>query len=262
MRFGWRASMLCVVLALLALLCNMPRTRSAAIEWTPSLEFQLFGAQRERLAVDAPCRAVSVGGGWGKHFVCERAYEEPCAFYSFGIASDWSFDADLARRTGCQGFAFDPSVAHSTALAPNVTFMQVAARSLEADAWTIVTTLPALRRWLRHDRMAVLKMDCEGCEFGIAEDVENESPAFWSTVDQFAVEVHLPRFFMRTPRHMHNWALLLRQLRVAGLKLVHADITGCHPDHERSGCLPELVDAGYPCKVGQMCQNFAFAKSI
>ena len=226
--------------------------------WTPALEFREFRTQLE--LKNPPCKPIEYGTGWGKHHLCQRIYRQPCVFYSFGVADDYTFDADLAKRSGCLGFAFDPSVSHKTQLVTGVLFMQAAARQLEHSDSAIVTTIPALRAWLRHEAIAVLKMDAEGSEFALAEDIINEEPEFFRRVDQFAVEVHLPMAFMATATHMENWALLLRLLRLGGLRLAHAAMTSCHPNHEKTGCLPELLEAGYSCVEKQMCQNFLFAR--
>ena len=218
-----------------------------------------------------PCQKQLFGQGWGGHALCtygngERMSRDPqrCFFYSFGISNDYTFDRDLAGR-GCTGYALDPSVTYPSRLLPGVQFMEVAATALDDGKpvpWTTVSSVPSLMRWLRHDRVTVLKMDCEGCEFAIAEDVLREDPMMFHRVDQYAVEVHVPQRFMATPRHVHNYAVLLRLLREAGLVLVEAAMSGCSPDDESTGCLPVLAEAGYPCAIGKfvMCQNFLFAR--
>ena len=42
----------------------------------------------------------------------------------------------------------------------------------------------ALRRALGHPHLAVLKMDCEGCEFTLARDILAHDPLFFGRVDQ------------------------------------------------------------------------------
>ena len=49
-------------------------------------------------------------GGWE---ICDDQGvrpEPPCIIYSFGIATDWTFDDDASRVYGCHVFAFDPSI--------------------------------------------------------------------------------------------------------------------------------------------------------
>ena len=40
-------------------------------------------------------------------------------------------------------------------------------------------------------------MDCEGCEYSLYADTVANNPLFFATVDQFALEVHLPRSGIR-----------------------------------------------------------------
>jgi len=103
--------------------------------------------------VETPgCNTVHMGRGFGGHAVCDTPPRQPCTFYSFGTQWDYSFDLDLAYKWGCKGVALDPSVIHPSQLGPNITFMNVAATTLDATAdaqWTHVTTVPALRRFLK-----------------------------------------------------------------------------------------------------------------
>jgi hypothetical protein len=64
------------------------------------------------------------------------------------------------------------------------------------------------------ERILVLKMDCEGCEYSIYTSVMEHDPNFFQRVDQFALEVHLSRVWihgpkevfirMRSSNHKHN----------------------------------------------------------
>lgn len=239
---------------------NPPQRQRSLIPtpaWSAHDEVAAFARQIQH--IEPPCTPVGFGTSWGKHALCARRYSKPCSFFSFGISTDWSFDTELAAKTGCSGYALDPSISHPTNLAPGVMFLQVAARSLENGTWPVVTTLPRLSYWL-NALPSVVKFDAEGAEFALAADVRDEMPGFWETIDQFAVEFHLCRKFMSTPEHFYNFALLLRQLREAGLRVAHYDVTGCNPILEAEGCLPELMATGYPCKPQAMCPSFLFVK--
>ena len=211
------------------------------------------------------CVLRSFGQGWGAHELCEL--ESPpsgrgCNFVSFGISSDYSFDTDLSRAN-CAGIALDPSVTHPSTIAPRVLFLGAAARTLSAASdfqWQMRTTVPGLRAWLGLAHVTVLKMDCEGCEYALAEDVAATAPNFFKTVDQFAFEVHLPRGFMSSWHHVHNLALLFLQLESAGLELAYARIDRCGPIDEAAGCHPDIVEAGFPCEPMGMCHNYLFAR--
>jgi len=221
--------------------------------------------QMERLKTVAPsCPPVPVGSGAGVHSICKTGVAglaRPCKVYSFGVSNNWSFDTELGQL--CSVVALDPSVTHQSKLAPNVHFLPVGARTLNpvSDArWALLTTLPRLRHWLGDDRVAVLKMDCEGCEYALAEDILQEDPTFFDHVEQFAVEIHVSRVFMTSPKHGLNLGRLFLLLERSGLQLIEALLGPCGPPHETSGCTAELVESGYPCGPNLMCQNLLFAR--
>lgn len=205
---------------------------------------------------------VKYGNEGGIHELCEIARPTgSCAFYSFGIEQNWSFDTDLRNKTGCLGYGFDPTVTHPSQLEEGILFFQLGAMSLDPPpkGWTVIS-VPSVRRWLRHDHIVVLKMDCEGCEYSIAVDVLREDPEFFKKVDQFAIEVHVPKAFMKSREEIKNLALLYKLLKEAGLVLSSGFLNPCMTHHEESGCPDELHRAGYPCQMWRKCQNFLFAR--
>ena len=207
------------------------------------------------------CEIRTFGSGWGQHGLCNSPPGPPCAFYSFGISNDYSFDVDVANEWGCHGFAADPTIVHPAKLHPNVTFHSVGANMREPSGFPLVTSIPALRRWLRHDHIAVLKMDCEGCEYALGEDIAIEDPDFFAHVDQFAVEVHVSKHWLDSVDALHALGMLYLFLEAAGLELQHAQVAGCSPHHEKKGCLDELQEMKYPCGNGKSCHNYLFAKT-
>ena len=206
------------------------------------------------------CGVKTFGGSWGAHELCDIAPKQPCFFYSFGISTEYSFDLDVANRWGCYGFAADPTIDHPSKLHPNITFHSIAAKMREQSMYPLVTSMPALRQWLGHSRVAVLKMDCEGCEYSLGEDIENEDPTFFEHIDQFAVEVHTSKKWLNSKDHLHALGLLFLYLERAGHVLQHANIGPCAYPDEATGCLEELEDMGYPCGIGKSCHNYLFAK--
>jgi hypothetical protein len=130
------------------------------------------------------CDVELFGSQWGTHQLCKRqdvAREQhpndACAFLSFGISVDYSFDTDLAERWKCQGFAADPTIVHKSQLHDLVTFHNIAAKTLRDNQekrvakrpWWIAS-VPAVKRFLGIKHIDVLKMDCEGCgKFKVVE---------------------------------------------------------------------------------------------
>ena len=159
--------------------------------------------------------------------------------------------------------AADPSVDHPSHIHPRVTFHNFAARTLDAEAdavWQHVVTMPGLRRVLGHRRLSVLKVDCEGCEYAIAEDVLREDPTFFRHIDQLAIEIHLARKWAVTKEHVDNLGRLYGLATAAGLQVVHAVVGGCNPNDEATGCNPAFLAAGFACGDREMCQNVLFAR--
>jgi hypothetical protein len=209
------------------------------------------------------CRPEYFGSGFGRHELCTTIKPSvPCYFYSFGIAHDFSFDVDVANKMGCFGFAADPTVQHPSLLHPKVTFHHIAAKSLthsDNQQFMFVTSVTGLRVWLKHDQIAVLKMDCEGCEYSIARDVAAEDPDFFSHVQQFGIEIHYSKKWLKGAAELSALANLLHLLRSAGLELVSYDITTCAPEDQATGLVAALQDIGLRLGEGH-CHNYLFAR--
>lgn len=236
------------------------------LSWKDITETEALQAIRRMAAklrdgIAPQCQTKMFGSGWGGHTLCDVRPEPPCFFYSFGISNDYSFDVDLANEWGCQGFAADPTIVHPARLHPNVTFHSVGAKMREPSKFPLVTSLPALRRWLKHENVAVLKMDCEGCEYSLGEDIMTEDPDFFSHVDQFAVEVHVSRRWLNSVDTLWSLGTLFQVLETAGHELQQATITSCNPTDEELGCLSQLKEMGYPCGGNRSCHNYLFAKN-
>jgi hypothetical protein len=211
------------------------------------------------------CQRTTMGSDYGAHTLCDYPPGSDCQALSFGIQQDWTFDSDLVDRWNCTVFALDPSVTHPSNLHKGrVYFIQAAANTLEPlpETWHLQTSVPSLRRWLNLDRSSILKMDCEGCEYALAMDVEREEPNMWYKIDQFAVEIHISRYWIKSFAHVRNLALLYAQLRQAGLALTEVSQGGCAPSHEELGCPSELLEAGVPCYNQGMCINLLFARHM
>jgi hypothetical protein len=87
----------------------------------------------------------------------------------------------------------------------------IAVRTMDAtenERWDLVTTVPGLKKSPRHDRIDLLKMDYEGCEYALAQDILLEDPDFLRTVDQLAIEIHVSRKWLKTEAHAHHLGIL------------------------------------------------------
>jgi len=167
--------------------------------------------------------------------------------YSFGIGRDLNFEKSLAARTGATIHAFDPSpesveywgviepppsgvTFHPTGVAAAdglVTFFPPAEGDVTRSYSSVenhsaggsavdvpVRRVGTLLRELGHDRIDLLKLDVEGSEYAVLEDVlSSDIP-----VSQIVVEFHhrFPSLGIGRTRRV------LRLLRAAGFRLAHA----------------------------------------
>ena len=216
------------------------------------------------------CNPVRFGSGNGAHALCNFHPATPCRFYSFGISSDYSFDVDVSVKMKCTGIALDPTVDYPDELTPGVKFLKLGAKVKGAlppniddpsapTEWDSISVTELMKKY-RDTNLAVLKMDCEGCEFALADDIIENDPTLFERVDQFAFEIHLPTTFMPTDEHHIALGELFSLLYYSGHVLIKHEINGCNPRHEDSGCHRHLVELNYPCARGQMCQNILFAR--
>ena len=213
------------------------------------------------------CNIIPAGHGWGRHSLCQFKSSSSCRFISFGISNDYSFDRFLAHNKSCDGVALDPSVVHSSQLfisGGEVLFFKVGAKMLDFpdiynNRW-LMTSVPSLIKFLKYDHLDVLKMDCEGCEYSLARDIALEDPAFFNKIDQFALETHTSKIWVKSARHAHYLGLLFAMLDASGLKLRLYEQGNCGHADESVGCDDSFLKAGYECKY--LCSNYLFARDL
>lgn len=228
------------------------------------------------------------------HMICKGSMPQtpPCIFVSFGVNRDYRFEVALAEEWGCRGFAADPTITHPSSLHELVTFHNLGANTLDTGAWirregSLGTlgnnnvsraetqwwsvSVPGVSRFLGlgRQRISMVKLDCEGCEFALARDILMEDPLYLRKVDQIAIETHVSRSWLNSTEHLYYFGLMFALLEEAGLKLAWSSIFGCSKRHEVTGCLPELRETGFPCKYkpwpghpkvvhGFSCQDMLF----
>jgi hypothetical protein len=214
---------------------------------------QYYYGQITSGALHYTCDLTQYGTGWGRHALCGKVHD--CRFASYGISTDYSFDKDLADN-GCTGILLDPTVAYAREIYPGLVFLQKGAPMLENVTFDTLSPDDVLLDWSNSSRF-VLKMDCEGCEYKLADVAAD----FWFGVEQLAIEIHVGRLWMKDVNHLHQLEKLLRNMRRAGLELMDASIGGCAPADEGHGCLHQFSSSAI-CAPGKMCQNLLFARPM
>lgn len=204
-----------------------------------------------------PCKPTDFGELYGAHKLCPLFVHENfhCHFLSFGIEKDYSFDIALQKQLNCSGVAFDPTVDLPENLAPGIRFLKQGANSPHTTVNGTFISIPKYRQEYGHPLYA-LKMDCEGCEYSLAEDILRDDPNFFLAVLQLNIEIHLPRTFASTDQDVYNMGRLLRLIYLSGMKLIHVDSGQCGPKDQALGCHDLLQRVNFPCDPG--CRSFLF----
>ena len=108
--------------------------------------------------------------------------------------------------------------------------------------------------------LAILKMDCEGCEVLPFNHTMQADPAFFDRVDQFALEVHISQRWMPNERAVLAYGRLLALLLRSDFLLFHATTSWCSYGEER-GLISQLVSWGYFQRESDHCEVLLFAKA-
>ena len=185
-------------------------------------------------------------GGWA---LCPRGLGPESIVYSFGIGQDVTFDLSLIARYGLTVYGFDPTPpsirwVRSQSLTAKFIFFEYGiaghdgtAQFYEPEDWADpsyhmrsdapkagasvtaeVHRLEEIMRRLRHSRVDVMKMDVEGAEYEVIEDLARSKVR----PGQLLVEFH-GRF-----KHVGQAKTrrALRLLRRMGYRIVHISKLG------------------------------------
>lgn len=107
-----------------------------------------------------------------------------CVVYSFGSNGEFSFEEAVhAMAPGCEIHTVDP--APHTQAPPFLHYHQGSMGARESPG---VFTTASLMRHLNHTSVTLLKMDCEGCEFGALTAAA--LPSERGAIQQILFEVH------------------------------------------------------------------------
>lgn len=191
------------------------------IEYLQVLYWKAIGVVKH-LKRTIRCKAVWYGNDYGGFYVNPDLITENAIVYSFGIGWDTSFDNKMIASHQCKVFGFDPTptsidwvkkqslskkfhftpVGIGTETAKVDFFLPIQEHHISGSAThqsnvsthdkveVQMKSLKDIMQELGHTRIDVLKMDIEGSEYEVLENILlNEIP-----IDQFLVEFH-DRFF-------------------------------------------------------------------
>ena len=184
---------------------------------------------------------------------------QSCLAFSVGIGNAWQFDDALATQLGCEVHSFDPTqellAAHKAHHVPGVQFHYVGLGRMQANAYgqkgrdAQMMHLPEMmRRWAGKRTIDVLKLDCEGCEWGVLNLLAFEYPSLLRRVRLLLVELHVSTVLqMRKGRELR--VLMNHVFRDHGFR-TYRHRTNLGKVRDRMRVLPELAEAGLdpePC---------------
>lgn len=152
--------------------------------------------------IQASCPAERIGSGYGGWTICPDLVDRDSIVYSFGVGEDLTFDQGIIDRYQVQVYAFDPtprSVAwvRAQSLPAGLHFMDCGIADFNGtasffppavkehvshsilrrphntgDAVEVpVKRLSTIMDELGHTRLDILKMDIEGAEYGVIDDM-------------------------------------------------------------------------------------------
>lgn len=202
------------------------------------IDGRLLGAELD--AADVP--TARLGTEYGAHAVCLERLDAGSVVYSAGVGEDISFDLALRDRCGATIYAFDPTprsiewvaaqdlgpsfVMHGYGLAGEDATLRFAPptnpkhishtlldrpETQHAAIEVPVRRLSSVMEELGHDSLDVLKMDIEGAEYDVIDEIVDAG----IDVDQILVEFH---HFFRNVR-LAQTKRAMERLRGAGYRL-------------------------------------------
>jgi FkbM family methyltransferase len=168
------------------------------------------------------CEHTWYGNAYGGFFICNKFLNEKSIIYSFGIGEDISFDENVINNHNCQVFGFDPTPKSinwikSQKIPPGFFFYEFGINlesgyvdfylpinpnhvsgsyvhqnnmNLSEKISVKMKSFKDIILKLGHTHIDVLKMDIEGAEYEVIEDILNSKVS----IDQFLIEFH-ERFF-------------------------------------------------------------------
>lgn len=195
------------------------------------------------LKTEYNCPRKWYGNDYGGFYVNSDLLDEYSVVYSFGIGQDISFDLDIINNHNCQVFGFDPTpksiawvkeqnfssnfhfegvgigkntrkaifnLPKNEAFVSGSLYQHALVDTHKAVEVQLLSFEDILHR-LKHKKIDVLKMDIEGAEYEVIDNILNED----IHIHQILLEIH-ERFF---EDGKSKTEMLLQKLRAKGYKL-------------------------------------------
>lgn len=120
--------------------------------------------------------------------------DNPCIVYSIGGNNQWDFEADIVKRTSCKVFTFDCTIDGRVPadIKDRVAYHKIClgtdtAAGAKGSDQTFLR-LSEIMQMLDHNHITLLKMDIEGYEYDVYEDILSETGI--QLPEQISFELH------------------------------------------------------------------------
>jgi FkbM family methyltransferase len=163
------------------------------------------------------CQTERHGSSYGGWSICPKGLTKEAVVYSFGLGEDISFDLSVIKKYGFKVYGFDPSPKavkwlKEQQLPREFTLVEIGLAHYDGTAFfkppenpehasytmlerpategmkveVKVNRLKTILGSLGHDRLDILKMDIEGAEYEVLDDIMESA----ISIDQLLVEFH------------------------------------------------------------------------
>jgi FkbM family methyltransferase len=198
------------------------------------------------------CSHMTFGNRFAEWTFCPDPLHEQAVIYSFGVGEDISFDLELMEQFRLEIHAFDPSPRsitwvrqqdlkegfhfypfglagsdgmvsfsepeqagiHSLKLSRSINETVAGKSSMELPVHRLVTIM----KKLKHEKIDILKMDIEGAEYEVIEDIISSAVP----VNQLLIEFHHRFAHIGVGRTRHA----ISTLNKAGFRIFHVSASG------------------------------------
>jgi Methyltransferase FkbM domain len=167
---------------------------------------------------------IRVGRDFDGGYVMVNHKLENSICYSLGISDDDSWDRDMANL-GCHVYQYDHTIKEFPSKHPNFHSFKIGICALNSDL-DYLDTIPNLLKKNNHDseKDLILKMDIEGCEWDIFEEIGED---ILNQFSQIVVEMH--NFLDSHHGHIIDKYIRILNKLIKQHQIVHIHANNCGP---------------------------------
>jgi len=207
----------------------------------------------------------------GYHHIC--ALDSPilpkhdCRAITYGVSFHHQMESQLAEDHGCSVMMFDPTVDLPEVVGDRLRFYKKGAPSaaFPVGSPSVTPLTSAAGLFGKGMSISVVKMDCEGCEYSLYDDLMSRGESVLDRIDQLALEIHLSERFATSREDVVNLGKLFALLIRHRFRPVVYDVGHCTGNDRNVKIHPLFRESGYVSNELEEhnfghCQNVLFGK--